>query len=242
MKNIAGAPARNSGASIFIEGARDAITFGVAFIFLYLSIGILSAAQSLSVGQALATTALIFSTPLQFLLIQSHNDGWILLPIIVALNARFVLLSATLAPYIRNTSTPTIMASLILITPSIFTGCLTRFKQRIDHPFQYMIGLGLPIFGISIICTYIGFIAGAKLTSPVIYAAMTLLLPLQFTALAGKHWPHYAEVSGYWLGFLGAPLLIYLFKDYSLLCTPFIIGGLIVLIENNYKKRGGAAS
>ncbi|KAB0486217.1 Predicted branched-chain amino acid permease (azaleucine resistance) [Pseudomonas reinekei] len=230
---------RSSAASVFIEGARDAITFGVAFIFLYLSIGLLSATQSLSLSQALATTLLIFSTPLQFLLIQSYNDGWILLPIIVALNARFVLLSATLAPYIRNTSTLKTIVSLILITPSIFTGCVTRFKRKADHPFTYMIGLGLPIFGISIICTYIGFIAGAEFTSPVIYAAMTLLLPLQFTALAGKHWPHYSEVSSYWLGFIGAPLLVYLFKDYSLLCTPFIIGGLIVLIENNYKKREG---
>jgi predicted branched-subunit amino acid permease len=225
-----------------MEGARDAITFGVAFIFLYLSIGILSATQSLSLSQALATTLLIFSTPLQFLLIQNYNDGWILFPIIMALNARFVLLSATLAPYIRNTSTLKIMASLILITPSIFTGCVTRFKRRIDHPFTYLVGLGLPIFGVSIICTYIGFIAGAEFSSPVIFSVMTLLLPLQFTALAGKHWPHYAEVSSYWLGFVGAPLLVYLFKDYSLLCTPFIIGGLIVLIENNYNKRGSVAS
>nr|WP_256590819.1 AzlC family ABC transporter permease [Pseudomonas sp. ERMR1:02] len=225
-----------------MEGTRDAITFGVAFIFLYLSIGVVSATQSLSLSQALATTLLIFSTPLQFLLIQSYNDGWILLPIILALNARFVLMSATLAPFIRHTSTIKTMASLILITPSIFTGCITRFKRRADHPFTYMIGLGLPIFSISILCTYIGFIAGAKLTSPVFYAAMTLLLPLQFTALAGKHWPNYAEVSSYWLGFIAAPLLIYLFKDYSLLCTPFIIGGLIVLIENRYKERGRVAA
>lgn len=238
----ADAPTRSSAANVFMEGARDAITFGVAFIFLYLSIGILSATQSLSLSQALATTLLIFSTPLQFLLIQNYNDGWILFPIIMALNARFVLLSATLAPYIRNTSTLKIMASLILITPSIFTGCVTRFKRRIDHPFTYLVGLGLPIFGVSIICTYIGFIAGAEFSSPVIFSVMTLLLPLQFTALAGKHWPHYAEVSSYWLGFVGAPLLVYLFKDYSLLCTPFIIGGLIVLIENNYNKRGSVAS
>lgn len=230
--------AQTSTTNVVMEGARDAITFGVAFIFLYLSIGILSATQSLSLGQALATTLLIFSTPLQFLLIQNHNDGWILIPIIIALNARFVLLSATLAPYIRTTSTAKILASLILITPSIFTGCVTRFKRSTDQPFTYLIGLGLPIFGVSIICTYIGFVAGAELASPAIYAVMTILLPLQFTALAGKHWPHYAEVSSYWLGFVGAPLLVYLFKDYSLLCTPFIIGGLIVLIENNYKKRG----
>ena len=226
--------------NVFMEGTRDAVTFGVAFVFLYLSIGVVSATQSLSLGEALATSLLIFSTPLQFLLIQTPHEGWVLLPIILALNARFVLLSATLAPFIRNTSTLKTMASLILITPSIFTGCVTRFKRRVDHPFTYLVGLGLPIFGISILCTYLGFAAGATLTSPVIFAAMTLLLPLQFTALAGKHWPHYAEVSSYWAGFIGAPVLVYLFKDYSLLLTPFIIGGLIVLIENNMKKRGNS--
>lgn len=236
------APVQSSAAGVFNEGARDAVSFGVAFIFLYLSIGILSATQSLSLGQALATTLLIFSTPLQFLLIQNHHDGWVLLPIILALNARFVLLSATLAPYLRNTSGMKIMASLTLITPSIFTGCVTRFKRQADHPFAYFVGLGLPIFGISIVCTYIGFISGTGLASPVIFSVMTLLLPLQFTALAGKHWPHYAEVSSYWLGFIGAPLLVYLFKDYSLLCTPFIIGGLMVLIENIFKNRGNAGS
>jgi predicted branched-subunit amino acid permease len=237
----ANATVRASAKNVFMEGTRDAITFGVAFIFLYLSIGILSATQSLSLSQALATTILIFSTPLQFLLIQNYNDGWILVPVILALNARFVLLSATLAPFIKSTSNLKIMASLILITPSIFTGCLTRFKRRTDHSFSYMVGLGLPIFGISAICTYIGFVAGAGLASPIIYATMTMLLPLQFTALAGKHWPHYAEVSSYWLGIIAAPLFVYLFKDYSLLCTPFIIGGLIVLIENKCKERAGAA-
>lgn len=236
------AAVRSSANTVFVEGTRDAITLGFAFIFLYLSIGILSAAQSLSLSQALATTLLIFSTPLQFLLIQNYNDGWILVPVILALNARFVLLSATLAPFIKHTSSLKTIASLILITPSIFTDCLTRFKRRTDHPFSYMIGLGLPIFGVSILCTYVGFIAGAGLTSPIIYATMTMLLPLQFTALAGKHWPHYGEVSGYWLGFVAAPVFVYLFKDYSLLCTPFLIGGLIVLIENNYNKTGGTVS
>lgn len=223
------------------EGARDAITFGVAFVFLYLSIGMVGAAQSLSMSQTLATTLLIFSTPLQFLLLQNYDDGWLLIPIILALNARFVLLSASLTPYFRYTSTAKTMASLILITPSIYTACMTRFKQRTDFPFTYMIGVGLPIFIVSIVCTCIGFIAGAGLASPVTAAALTMLLPLQFTALAGKHWPHYAEVSSYWLGFIGAPLLVLLFKDYSLLITPFVIGGLIVLIENARTAQGASA-
>lgn len=232
---------RLSSGQVFKEGARDAITFGVAFVFLYLSIGMVGAAQSISLSQTLATTLLIFSTPLQFLLLQNHSDGWLLIPVILALNARFVLLSGTLAPHLRHVATSKILPSLILITPSIFTACTTRFKQRTELPFTYMIGVGLPIFVVSMACTYIGFIAGAGLASQVTSAVMTMLLPLQFTALAGKHWPHYAEVSSYWSGFIGAPLLVLLFKDYSLLITPFVIGGVIVLIENAWSRKGANA-
>ncbi|WP_085580700.1 MULTISPECIES: AzlC family ABC transporter permease [unclassified Pseudomonas] len=214
------------------EGGRDSITFGVAFIFLYLSIGMTGSAQALTLNQTLATTLLIFSTPLQFLLIQNHGEGWFLIPIVLALNARFVLLSTTLAPYFKETPTGKILASLILFTPSVFTACITRFKQNAEFPFAYLIGVGTPIFAVSAVCTWIGFVAGAGLTSPVIAAAITMLLPLQFTALAGKHWPNHGEVSSYWLGFVSAPLLVLLLKDYNLLITPFLIGGLIVMIEN----------
>jgi predicted branched-subunit amino acid permease len=226
---------------VFKEGVRDAITFGIAFVFLYLSIGILGATQALSWGQTLATL-FIFSTPLQFLLVQHPNDGWLLIPVILVLNARFVLLSAAIAPHIRETSTAKITASLILITPSVFTAFVTRLKHRNDHSFTYMIGVGLPIFVVSIICTCIGFMAGEHLASPFVYAAMAMLLPLQFTALAGKHWPHYAELSSYWLGFIGAPLLVLIFKDYSLLLTPFVIGAAMVLVENRRKARETKAS
>ena len=49
------------------------------------------------------------------------------------------------------------------------------------------------------------------------------------------------EVSSYWLGFIGAPLLVLLFKDYSLLITPFVIGGMLVMIENIRIRQGTAS-
>jgi predicted branched-subunit amino acid permease len=224
-------------ASALKEGLRDSVTFGIAFIFLYLSIGILGATQSLSLAETMATTLLIFSTPLQFLLVQSHSDGWILIPIILAMNARFLLMSASLAPHMRKTSMPKIISALILITPSIYSACLTRFRHSTQQPFAYFIGVGLPIFSVSITCTYIGFVTGVSLTSPVLYAMMAIVLPLQFTALAGKHWPHYFDVSSYWLGFLAAPLLVYVFQHYNLLLAPFVIGGLAVVIENHVNAK-----
>ena len=101
---------------------------------------------------------------------------------------------------------------------------------------MYFLSLGTPIYVISIVCTIIGFLLSAKLKSPLLYAMMDIVLPLQFTALAAKHWPDYLYVLSYWGGFLLTPFLIYIFHDYTLLFVPFIVGDSAVLFENQIKK------
>jgi predicted branched-subunit amino acid permease len=219
------------------EGLRDAIVFGIGFIFLYLSIGMLAETNSFSLGQALSTSMIIFSTPLQFLLVQSTNNGWVLAPVILAMNARFLLMSGTLAPYLKETKILKIMFSLILIVPSIFTGCIVRFKKNPKNAFVYFLSLGLPIYVLSIFCTLIGFLVSEKLKSPILYAMMDIVLPLQFTALAAKHWPEYLYIISYWGGFVLTPLLVYFFGDYNLLLTPFIIDILSVVFENIFRNK-----
>jgi predicted branched-subunit amino acid permease len=225
----------------FKEGVRDSIGFGVGFIFLYLSIGILGFTQSFSFLQTLSMTLLIFSTPLQFLLIQSANNVWVLVPVILALNARFLLMSGTLVPYMKGVRILKIIPALILIVPSIFTGCIVRFRKNRQNAFLYFLGLGTPIYCISILCAMIGFVISAQLKSPILYAMMDIVLPLQFTALAAKHWPDHLYVFSYWAGFLLTPILVYVFHDYNLLFTPFVIGGATVLFENQLKKHRGAS-
>jgi hypothetical protein len=78
---------------------------------------------------------------------------------------------------------------------------------------------------------------GASLSSPLLLAMMLMILPLQFTALAAKHWPHYMEVACYWLGFALCPVLAYAFGRYNLLLTPFAIGLALVLFEDWKNKR-----
>ncbi|WP_236096488.1 hypothetical protein [Helicobacter typhlonius] len=85
--------------------------------------------------------------------------------------------------------------SSILICPSVFSGCISKFKSMSAYPFAYFVGLGLPIWIVSLICTGIGASMGATLNSPELREIIALVLPLQFTGLAVKHYPNMKEVE-----------------------------------------------
>jgi predicted branched-subunit amino acid permease len=152
------------------------------------------------------------------------------------MNARFLLMSATLAPYFKETRLIKIISSLILIIPSVFTGCLVRFKKNKCGSFGYFLGLAIPIYLVSIICTTAGFFLSTQLNSPILYKMIDIILPLQFTALAASHWPKHQYVCSYWGGFILAPLIAHFSRDYNLLLTPFLIGVFMVLFENLTRK------
>lgn len=218
-------------------GLQDALPFGIGFVFLYLSIGMLGATKSLTLGQTLSTTLFIFSTPLQFLLVQSSTNGYALIPIILSLNSRFLLMSATLVPFFKEVKPIKFICSAILIVPSVLIACLLRFKQVKNQAFIYFISIGSAIYIISIICTLIGFILERKLHSALLYQMMDIVLPLQFTALAAKPWPDFSYIGSYWLGVLLTPFLVYIFHNNNLLITPFLIGFMITLFENIKKAK-----
>lgn len=221
----------------FIDGLKDSSIFGVSFIFLYLSIGANGYANALSVFESVATTLFVFSTPLQFLLVQSYQDGFVLIPLILAMNARFLLMSATLSPYLKHQNIFYLALSSILICPSVFSGCISKFKKMSEYPFTYFIALGLPIWLVSLLCTGLGASMGAALNSPELREIIAIVLPLQFTGLAAKHYPNFKEIGSYFWGFLFAPFVITLTPSYYLLIVPFVVGGLMLLYDEAQRAR-----
>ncbi|TGZ98240.1 AzlC family ABC transporter permease [Rodentibacter pneumotropicus] len=208
----------------FNAGLKDSISFGLAFIFLYVPIGALSASQGLGLSEVMATSIFIFSTPLQFMLIQSYGAGISLIPIILALNSRFILMSSALSGYFKNISYRRIFLSSVLIVPSVFSACISKFKNKEEDYFLYFLGVGLPIYFVSVLSTFIGYYTGSEISSPLFYEIVKIVLPLQFTALAAKHWPDYLDISAYWIGLLLAPVFLFLFKEYTMIIAPFLIG------------------
>lgn len=215
----------------FTAGLKDAISFGLAFIFLYIPIGALGASQNLGLADVMATSIFIFSTPLQFLLIQSYSSGLALIPIILALNSRFILMSSALSFYLKQTNNKKIMLSSVLIVPSVFSACLSRFKNQKEDYFLYFLGVGMPIYLVSIFSTLIGYYIGSGITSPLFYEVIKIVLPLQFTALAAKHWPDYFDISAYWTGLVLAPFFLAILQNYTMIVAPFLIGISIALFD-----------
>jgi predicted branched-subunit amino acid permease len=224
-------------AEAFKEGMRDSVVFGLPFVLVYISLGMLAMERSLSLTAVMATTVLIFSTPLQLLLVQHYDSGWILVPAILMMNARFALMAAAIAPHVKDTKILKIAASCVLLVPSVFTACILRFKRDRRYGFLYFLGVGLPLYVVSILCTYVGVVAGEIHVSPVMQAVTIMVYPLLGTALSARLWPHYFDVSSFWLGFLLAPVFVYVFREYNLLCTSVMIGAAVVLIENAVRHR-----
>ncbi|WP_052082231.1 MULTISPECIES: hypothetical protein [Helicobacter] len=98
-------------------------------------------------------------------------------------------------PISKKQSLVWLALSSILICPSVFSGCISKFKSMSAYPFAYFVGLGLPIWIVSLICTGIGASMGATLNSPELREIIALVLPLQFTGLAVKHYPNMKEVE-----------------------------------------------
>jgi predicted branched-subunit amino acid permease len=218
-------------------GLKESAALGISFFLLYIVMGMLCCTQSFTLAQTMALTCLIFSTPLQFLIIDvSDNYDIAFIPVILAMNSRFLLMSAALVPALKETSLLKIMAVTVLIIPSIFTSCVDRYHKTKNSSFEYFLALGLPIYFLSLLCTFIGFFFIGDCNYPPLYAMIQMALPLQFTAIVAKCWPHYLYLFSYLAGLLLTPILYCLFRDYNLLLTPFTIAITLMIFEELWKK------
>ncbi len=219
------------------KGASDSIPFCVLFIIFYLSFGVLAAGSSMTLGQTVGATALIYSTPLRFILVQSAEQGLTLVPIILAMNARFSLMSGALSPWMKQTALWKLTLGAILVVPSSFSSCSVRFPKINSDHFSYFVGIGLPLYVTSIVCTWLGYRAGGGAPSPLIAPITSFLVALLFAVMAGKLWPRYFEVASFWFGLALAPLAFATLGDLTLLVGPFLVGGVVVLAQDWLQDR-----
>lgn len=217
--------------AIIKKGLFDSVIYGFGFIFLYIAIGVLAHQHPMSFAQSTSMTIAIFSTPLQFLLVIPTHNPLLLIPIILAMNARFLLMSAYLTPYFREVKLFKLILACIFMTPSVFTAASMEFKKKIKQPLQYFVSVGAPIYIISILSCVVGFYLSSRLDTPFLVRIIDMILPIQFTALAAKNWPNIPAVSSYWAGFLVAPFSINILGEYSLFITPILIGIVALIAE-----------
>lgn len=216
---------------------RDFMPIGVLNGLIFLSFGLLSLAEGLSLPQTLVASVLIYSSPLQILLVQNLQDGAALVPVILALNARFALMTASLMPYIAPGGRMRPAAWAHLIVPSILSVCLSTFRRGHDDPVRYFRVMGAWLFAVAVIATGIGYIATPHVPEDTVKPLITFALAILFVALNARLWPKRADVSSFWIGLGAMPMFLWLLDGMATLVGPFLIGALVVLHEQRVSLR-----
>lgn len=224
--------------AVFRQGLRDAVPFAPMIGLIYAGFGALCATNGISLATAASMSLLIYSTPLQVLLAQNPEGGLALMvPIVLAMNARFALMAATLERHFRDVPLPRLALSVTLLIPTVFTNCYTRFRTDPRAPLAYFLGIGLPLYMTSLAGTVTGHVAGAAWVTPEMIAFSNFALALLLVILAAKLWPHVFEVVAFCAGFALAPALQPVFGHYNILCAALFIGGAITLWQEVRGRR-----
>lgn len=140
------------------------IPFGIAF-------GVAAAEQSLTVVQAIAMSALVFSGAAQFASLELWRGpiayGSLAL-IVLAVNARHVVIGAALSPWVNGLPIgKRVLVSSFLSDPN-FADSQPAFKSG-ERDMGRLLGGGLILWMNWVIGTTIGVIAGARIGDPEIY-------------------------------------------------------------------------
>lgn len=219
-------------------GMRDSLPLCIVTAVFYLAFGMVSDSVEVSLSQAMIASIFIYSSPLQLIIVQSGEQGLAIVPVILALNARFALLSATLAPYFYKTRTRHRIISATLIVPPIFASSLSRFPKMGAGHFIYFLGIGLPTYVCAILFTCIGFVIGNEFPPELITRVGAFMIALLFSLMAANLWPKFLEVISFLLGLILAPLFFLYLGNLALLLGPFAIGGCMMLLREFRPQSG----
>lgn len=171
--------------SEFWRGVRDELpillgVFPFGFIF-----GALAVRLGIPAGAAQASSAVIFAGASQFVAVQLIGAGssvLVVMLVVVVINMRHMLYSASIAPYLRHLKPAWKLLLAYLMTDEAYAVAILNYTRRGTYPLGqwYTLGAGLTLWVCWQISTAVGILAGQTVSAnwPLSFA-----LPLTFIAL-----------------------------------------------------------
>lgn len=218
------APLRRSGAAgalplgrdgsaipAFCEGVREGLPIGAAFFLACLGVGAVFQVAGLDAALAGLSTLLLLSGPAQVTLVEGWQAGQALAALLLtlgAINGRFLLLSAALAPAFRKVPLPRLLLALSFINASTFavTQAGLRRPGPAARPLAFLWGVSLGCVPAAVAGTVIGYYT-TSLLPELLRATVEMILPINFATLLARDWPHARPLLAGGLGFLLTPVL-----------------------------------
>lgn len=161
----------------------------VAFAFAF---GAASVQKGLTVWESLAMSVVVSAGAAQMLSVELWRDSWTfgtlitIAAVAATVNARFVLMGASLQPWMKGVSMPTQLASMFFMFEASW---LVAERDRAEGGRDVGVFLGAGIFTWAIwwLATIPGYLAGALVADPRRYA-LDLVLPFFFASMAVPLW------------------------------------------------------
>lgn len=227
---------------VFKQGVKDSIPVCLSFFFIFASLGSICHTNNLTSLNSVFMTVGIFAAPVQGAILYSlqHKLDYIYVAFLAfIINFRFLLNSAVLAPYFKNTKLFHLFIMTLMFSASTFTVSYIKYKSDesiTDHRLEYFYGVAIPSYTVAILATLFGYMFIKTIDNQIITAIFTIVLPLHFSALTAKRYPNIAAIFATLSGFIGMPFVLSFKSSFADIVFAIIMGVIISFID--YKKKG----
>ncbi|MCB1539536.1 MAG: AzlC family ABC transporter permease [Rhodoblastus sp.] len=169
------------------RGALESLPFQPGALIFGLAVGAAASQTGLTLAESIGQSAIVYAGASQMLTLQVWTPDWTLgallaaVGVTAAINARFLLMSATFRPWIEGLDRRLVYLSLLFLTDASFAiGARHHAAGGRDH--GPVIGANVPLYLGWVATTAIGYLAGALVARPERYG-LDLVLPIVFATL-----------------------------------------------------------
>jgi predicted branched-subunit amino acid permease len=174
------------------RGARAALPAFPGFIMFAVAFGTAAAQKGLSLGETLGLSAFVYAGASQMVGLEIWQQVWTpstiltIMTVTAVVNARMILLGATLQPWLKDEPLARTALNLFLITEA---GWLvgTRYHSEGGRDVGVLLGCGIILWLIWLIATLTGFFAGALVPEPRRFG-LDLVMPIFFGVMLVPLW------------------------------------------------------
>ncbi len=177
-------PATQGGAGL-LDGARTILPILIGVVPFGFIIGLTAVQAGLGLEGAVAFSVVVYAGAAQLAALNLLGAGASLLVVVgtaLVINVRFLLYSASLAPYLSQQSRSRRMLAAYLLTDQAYAVSLVRFRERLDarSRWRFYLGAGVAMWATWQASTVAGALGGSTVPESV---PLGFAVPLAFLAL-----------------------------------------------------------
>jgi predicted branched-subunit amino acid permease len=175
-----------------LEGARYTLPLLPSMFVFASAFGTAAAQKGLGLGETLGISAFVFAGAAQMVAIEIWREVWTpgtlltLMTVTAVINARLILMGASIQPWLADEPKARIALSAFLLTDANWL-ISTRYSSEGGRDVGVLIGSGLALWLIWVPGTLPGYLAGALVSDPK-RIGLDLILPIFFSAMLVPLW------------------------------------------------------